>query len=343
MNLKQLPYFIAIAETGSLSAAARRTGVSQPTISDYLHELEHELGTPLFERRQRRMLPTEAGAAYLQMARQVLILQTRAQDMIQNRHLQRKQSIRIGVSPHRGVQCLAALYQSFIKHFPQQEIHPVEGYMSEILEMLQEGKVDLCFATTANYVFDDSLCFLPTQQEEIVLALPAFHRLASHASQEASQAALINLSECQDIPFILMSPDSTIGQASRQLFSQCGFNPVIVFQSSNVIMVNEMVHSGAGAGLIPAYYAKPSKDVVYLRLQDPAYLFFAVAWRSDHQLTEAERYLIYLKTRLWDSKNSNKLTRFLWPEKLRRIFQEFEPDYPIPNIQEAALAKRKPS
>src|SRR5699024_11482973 len=67
LNLKQLPYFIAIAETGSLSAAARRTGVSQPTISDYLHELEHELGTPLFERRQRRMLPTEAGAAYLQM------------------------------------------------------------------------------------------------------------------------------------------------------------------------------------------------------------------------------------------------------------------------------------
>ena len=159
MNLKQLPYFIAIAETGSLSAAARRTGVSQPTISDYLHELEHELGTPLFERRQRRMLPTEAGAAYLQMARQVLILQTRAQDMIQNRHLQKKQSIRIGVSPHRGVQCLAALYQTFIKHFPQQEIEPIEGYMSGILEMLHAGKLDLGFATTANSAFDDSLCF----------------------------------------------------------------------------------------------------------------------------------------------------------------------------------------
>lgn len=343
MNLKQLPYFIAIAETGSLSAAARRTGVSQPTISDYLHELEHELGTPLFERRQRRMLPTEAGAAYLQMARQVLILQTRAQDMIQNRHLQRKQSIRIGVSPHRGVQCLAALYQSFIKHFPQQEIEPMEGYMSGILEMLHAGKLDLGFATTANSAFDDSLCFLPTQQEEIVLALPAFHRLASYASQEATQAALVNLSEFQDIPFVLMSSDSTIGQASQQLFSQCGFNPVIVFQSSNVVMVNEMVHSGAGAGLIPAYYAKPSKDVVYLRLKDPAYLFFAVVWRSEHQLTEAERYLIYLKTRLWDSKNTNKLTRFLWSEKLRCIFQEFEPDYPIPDIQEAEPMKEAQS
>ncbi len=343
MNLKQLPYFIAIAETGSLSAAARRSGVSQPSISDYLHELERELGTPLFERRQRRMFPTEAGAAYLRMARQVLILQTRAQDMIQNRHLQKKQSIRVGVSPHRGVQCLAALYQSFIKQFPQQEIDPIEGYMPGILEMLQAGKLDLCFATISNHVPDDSLCFLPTQQEEIVLALPAFHRLAPYASQEAAQAAQINLSELQDIPFILMSSDSTIGQASQQLFSQCGFNPVIVFQSSNIVMVNEMVHSGAGAGLIPAYYAKPSKDVVYLRLKDPAYLFFAVAWRSGHQLTEAERYLIYLKTRLWDSKNSNKLTNFLWPEKLRRIFQEFEPDYPIPDIQESEPMKEASS
>ena len=343
MNLKQLPYFIAIAETGSLSAAARKSGISQPAISDYLYGLEQELGTPLFERRRRRMLPTEAGRIYLEMARQVLAMQTRAQDMIQNRHLQKKQSIRVGVSPHRGVQCLAAVYQAFINRFPQQEIEPAEGYMPELLEMLLAGKLDLCFATTINSGFHDSLCFLPTQQEEIVLALPAFHRLASYASQDAAQAPQINLSEFQDTPFVLMSQGSTIGQASQQLFRQCGFNPVIVFQSSNVIMINEMVHSGAGAGLIPAYYARPSKEVVYLRLKNPAYLLFTVVWHSGHQLTEAERYLIYLKTRLWDSKNTNKLTRFLWPEKLYHIFQEFEPNYPVPPLQESKPAKEKPS
>ena len=57
MNLKQLPYFVSIAETGSLSAAARRSGVSQPAISNYLQELERELQITLFRRVRGRMVP----------------------------------------------------------------------------------------------------------------------------------------------------------------------------------------------------------------------------------------------------------------------------------------------
>ena len=93
MNLKQLPYFIAIAETGSLSAAARQAEVSQPAISGYLQDLERELGTPLFVRSHRRMVPTEAGTVYLDMARQVLDLQARTHTMILARHNPRRQTI----------------------------------------------------------------------------------------------------------------------------------------------------------------------------------------------------------------------------------------------------------
>lgn len=99
MNLKQLPYFIAIAETGSLSAAARRTGVSQPAVSGYLHDLERELGIALFLRSGRRMTPTAAGNIYLEMAREVLGLQARTRTQIQARHNPLKQRIRVGVSP----------------------------------------------------------------------------------------------------------------------------------------------------------------------------------------------------------------------------------------------------
>ena len=328
MNLKQLPYFIAIAETGSLSAAARQAEVSQPAISGYLQDLERELGTPLFVRSHRRMVPTEAGTVYLDMARQVLDLQARTHTMILARHNPRRQTISIGLSPHRGAQVLAAIYQPFNQRFPQTEIKPVENYAQGFGEMLEAGKLNLAFSTAAHPFSPDVFRFLPTQQEEIVLALPAFHPLAAQASREISQASRMPLKEFRDTPFVLMAPNTTVGQVSQQMFVQSNFLPVVVFQSSNVVMVKDMIRSGAGAGLIPAFYATPHPDVVYFRLTQPGFLAACAVWCRQHALTEAERYLIYLKARLWDQKAPHSLTKFLWTEDLRQIFQEFEPDYP---------------
>ena len=121
-----------------------------------------------------------------------------------------------------------------------------------------------------------------------------------------------------------MSPSSTVGQVSRHLFAQSGFEPVSVFESSNVIMVTDMIRAGSGAGLIPAYYALPSDKMVYFRLKQPGYLTFSVVWRAGRQLSEAERYLIYLKERLYDRKQLRLLNEILPSEEFDRIAAEFE-------------------
>lgn len=337
MNLKQLPYFIAIAETGSLSAAARRTGVSQPAVSGYLHDLERELGIALFLRSGRRMTPTAAGNIYLEMAREVLGLQARTRTQIQARHNPLKQRIRVGVSPHRGAQALAAIYRPFNLRFPDTEILPMESYVGQAYQMLTHSEMDLAFSTAAEPLPQNNLHFLPLQKEELVLVLPTFHPLAAQASPDAAEAPSIDLAQFRDTPFVLMTPDSTVGQVSRQLFSQAGFSPVVVFQSKNVIMTNEMIRSGAGAGLIPAYYAKPDENVVYFRLSQPGYLTFCAVWAEGRALTEAERYLLYLKVNLWDRKNPGLLTSNLMPEEMRLIQQEFAASGPLAAAEEAAM------
>lgn len=324
MNLKQLPYFVAIAETGSLSGAARRVSVSQPAISGYLQELEQELKVPLFRRSRGRMEPTEAGTIYLEMARQVLALQADAATLIANRRHRKSQVIRVGISPHRGAQALAAVYQPFVRRYPDIALEPVENYAGQSLSLLREGKVELNFSTVDRVEDDAELHFLPLHREEIVLALPAFHRLAFFASRDVTQAPQLDLGEFRDTPFVMMAPTSTVGQVSRQLFARSGFEPVVVFTSSNVVMVNDMVRAGSGAGLLPAYYAQPMDEVVYFRLKDPGFLTSCVVWRADHTLSEAERYLIYLKTLLYDRKQMKVLNEFLCPQEFARIAAEFE-------------------
>ena len=75
MNLSQLKYIIAIANTGSLSVAAQQLGISQPALSKYLAKQQKEIGLELFYRDKKRLQPTEAGRLYLEAARKILTLQ----------------------------------------------------------------------------------------------------------------------------------------------------------------------------------------------------------------------------------------------------------------------------
>lgn len=324
MNLKQLPYFIAIAQTGSLSAAARQAGVSQPAVSAYLQELERDLETRMFTREGGRLRPTAAGQIYLNMARQVLSIQEQARLQIYPQAREEKQVIRVGISPHRGAQALATIYLEFSKEYPNIQLQPVERYANDSLDLLVKGELELSFTTVSGEETAPGLEILPLQREEIVLAIPAFHRLAFFGDRDVTRAPRLNLEEFRDSPFVLMSPGSTAGRVSRQLFSRCGLDPVTVFQTGNVIMVRDMIRSGAGVGLIPSYYAQPTEEVTYFRLKDPGYIVFSAVWKESRELTRPERYILYLKEKLYDSKYASPLSQMIHPPEFTRMVEEFQ-------------------
>lgn len=324
MNLKQLPYFVAIAQTGSLSGAARQAGVSQPAVSAYLRELEQELGVQMFARKEGRFRPTPAGEIYLDMARRILSIQEQARLQMHPLTQDQKQKIRVGISPHRGAKALAAIYSEFRKEFPQIQLQPVERYVDETAELLNNGQLELSFSTATREELPPELHLLSMQREEIVLAIPSFHRLAFFGDRDVSRAPQLALEEFRDTPFVLMSQSSSLGRICRRLFVRCGMEPVTVFQSNNVTMVRDMIQSGAGAGLLPSYYAQPEEGMVYFRLQNPEYIVFSVVWKEGRKLTRPERYLLYLKDKLYDSKQTGPLSQQLRPAEYIKMTQEFQ-------------------
>ena len=118
MNIRHMQYMAAIAEEGSLSRAARRLGVSQPALSNWLSDLEGEFATPLFIRSGRRLTLTPAGKIYLDGCRRMIQLNSQMVRALSASAKGLKESILLGGSPIRGARTFACIFTDFRKEYP---------------------------------------------------------------------------------------------------------------------------------------------------------------------------------------------------------------------------------
>ena len=130
MNTRQLSYILSIAETGSLSAAAKELAISQPALSKYLSELEEELGTELFLRHKKHLYPTSAGKVYLDAAKRIIAVKEQTYQMIAELSGGYQKTITIGVTPLRGSIAIARIFTQFHRRYPNVKIEMKEHYMA---------------------------------------------------------------------------------------------------------------------------------------------------------------------------------------------------------------------
>jgi DNA-binding transcriptional LysR family regulator len=143
MKLNQLRDVVAIAERGSLRAAARHLSLAQPALTRSVHELERELGVPLFERRARGMTLTPMGEAFVRRANAVLSEMRRARDEVEQLHGGTRGSVVAGLSivPHLAM--LPRALRPFRQRYPNVELHLIEGLYPTLEAGLKDGSVDL--------------------------------------------------------------------------------------------------------------------------------------------------------------------------------------------------------
>lgn len=261
IETRLLHQFIAVAEELHFNRAAQRLHMAQPPLSQAIRRLEHEIGAPLFERTNRSVSLTPAGADFLVTARKVVCLleegieQTRRVAQGIEGHLT---LTFINIVPYHAL--LSAL-QGFRSAFPAISFTMREATTQEQVEALEQGRADLAFMRPPGRTAP-GLIFEPILREPILIGLPASHPLASHE--------IIPLTALQNDAFVF--PPRHLGQGFHdqlvQLCGAAGFIPRITQQARQLQTLVALVTSGFGVALLPASLAQENrKDVVFRPIQ----------------------------------------------------------------------------
>ncbi|WPG41663.1 LysR substrate-binding domain-containing protein [Variovorax sp. EBFNA2] len=263
IETRLLTQFVAVAEELHFSRAAERLHMAQPPLSQAIRRLESEIGFALFERTNRNVALTPAGASFLETARGILqsldegVAHTRRVAQGVDGHLT---MTFINITPYAPL--LRGL-RNFRRASPGVAFEMKEATTREQVEALENGSADIGFMRTPG-ISTPTLCFETILREPIWVALPAGHRLESHTSVE--------LALLQDEAFVA-SPRSLGPGFHDQLIRLCqvaGFVPRVVQHARKLQTLIALVASGFGIALVPASLASEARaDVVFRPLTAP--------------------------------------------------------------------------
>ena len=270
MNLKQALYVKTIAECGSLTAAAKKLYVSQPSLSQMLRYIEEELELSLFDRSTVPFRLTYAGEKYLEAAEVMLAAEARLAQQLQEIRHEESGRLRIGISVSRGMQVLPRAVPIFVNRYPHVTLELVESGSATLETMLQEGKIDLALAaiesTSSNITYE-------LLEKETVGILAGKD---SHIASRFSSGTPVHLEDAKDDPFVVLQVGHSARVIQDKLLRRASFEPRVILEI-NSLEIGKRVALNAGACMIlPSLYID---DYVYNKRGE----FFPLADYENHR------------------------------------------------------------
>ena len=242
MSLRDLTYFIAVAEEQHFSRAAERCNVSQPTLSVQLQKLEARLGVTLFERHPRRVVLTFAGQAILSKARQMLRLDGEITQLAQAAQNPLVGSYKLGIIPTIAPYLLPYLIPFQQENTP--DLTPVlrEAKTDDLLSDLREGALDSALLALPLDGIDD-LAVTPLYTEQFHLALPETHPLAAKKN--------ISTSELGEGELLLLEEGHCLRGHALEVCALLGKAENAELKATSLETLRHMVMAGQGVTLMP--------------------------------------------------------------------------------------------
>jgi LysR family hydrogen peroxide-inducible transcriptional activator len=258
MELHQLRYFCAVAETGSFSRAAEQSHVSQPSLSQQIMKLEDELGARLFDRLGRSVRLTELGKTFLPRARAVLReLEAARGDVVEGKEFIGG-SISVGVIPTVAPYFLPSRLTAFSRKFSQVRLTIVEEITPVLLDRLRAGTIDV--AILALPIRGHEFEAFPLLTERLFAVLPKKHKLASRPS--------LTLKDLRAEPFLLLRDGHCFRDTAVAACDRARLHPQIVFESGQFSSLLSMVGAGMGVSIVPEMAIEKKSQCRYIRIAD---------------------------------------------------------------------------
>jgi len=235
-TLRQLEYLVAVAEAGSIAAAAERVNVSSPSISVAIGQIEAQLGLVLFVRRQAQGLSlTQAGRQVVEQAQLVLAEAERLNSLAARISGQVRGPLHVGCMLTFAQVVLPQLRRGFVDAFPEVEFHQTEEHLSSLIDGLRRGRLDVVL--TYNLEIPSDLRFVPLASLPPHALMAPDHPLASRdyvTAEDLAPHPMVLL----DLP---LSSDYFLSA-----FTNSKLRPRIVERSKDMAVVRSLVANGFG-------------------------------------------------------------------------------------------------
>lgn len=285
MDLRQLTYFSAIAQEGSITAAARRLHMAQPPLSQSLMGLERELGVRLLERGPRRVTLTEAGKLLYERSQQLLELAHSTQQELEDLGQGLQGTLRIGTVSSSGAALVTPRLVAFCGRHPRIRFDIQEGNTYELMDLLQTGLIEAAVVRT------------PFPSEGVgVLALEPEPMVAVMGLEQHRGEDSLILAQLAGRPLIIYKRFQTLLQDT---FASEGLTPTFFCLAEDARTVLQWVKAGLGTGIVPqsAFELVGKEGLIALPIDHPQLVtHLAVIWMKERYLSAIARQFLEMFT-----------------------------------------------
>lgn len=287
-TIRQLQFFVAVAEQGTVSGAAQNLSISQSAVTEAIKDLERDLGVELFERHPRGLNITHKGHQFLRHATKILANVSDARRTFSENPERVSGRLQLGVTSLVAGYVLSDLLARYRRAFPSIEVSAIEDNGDYLEHLLIGGELDVAVMIISN--LRDRMAL----QAEILEVSP--YRLWLPLGHPLVDADIIAINDIAAEPLIMLTVDE-IEENTGKLLSAFGARPHVAFRTRSVEAVRSLVATGAGVTLLPDLVYRPwSLEGDRIESRDISGSLPAVqvgmVWRRGSSLPQAARDFI---------------------------------------------------
>ncbi|KOG40702.1 LysR family transcriptional regulator [Streptomyces decoyicus] len=285
MQLQQLRYFTAVADTRHFTRAAEREHVAQPSLSQQIRSLERELGAELFHRARGHITLTDAGETLLPLARRILADAETARREVQEVARLRRGRLRLGAPPSLCASLVPDVLRAFHTTYPGVELIVTEDGSQDLVRALADGALDLALIITPLPVQAPALVTSDLLREELVVVS------APDRPAPVGRRTRIRVEDLRGRPLAMFRRGYDLREFTTAACRAAGFEPTFTVEGGEMDAVLGFVRAGLGIAVVPSMVAERS-GLRVTRFSTPGmHRVVSVAHRGDVSPPRAAREL----------------------------------------------------
>lgn len=296
MNLKQANYIKTIAQCGSLTAAAKKLYVSQPSLSQMLRQIEDEIGLPIFDRSVSPFRTTYAGEKFLEAAEAILAANDQLESQLREIKHEHSGRLRLGISVSRAMQVLPLVLPIFTRQYPDVSLELTECGSAGLEDLLRKGEIDIAMA--AIETDSTNMAYELIEKETIGILAGRDSGIARHTISGTP----ISIRDVADERFVYLTKSHSSRIVQDKLFHKYGISPRVLMETDTLEVGKRVALQTGACMVLPNIYVDEyvrQKLGEFFPLADyENHRHFYACYRKDEFIPRYTRDLIQITSRV---------------------------------------------